>query len=953
MDAILCPKCHSPNRPSSHFCTRCGATLDTSGANTCPRCGISVRAGAGFCSACGFALRAPAAPSALQVASPTPQPILVARWPGGQQEEHALHPGTVYIGRAPSNDIVLNFSTISKQHLQLDVTTNNVTLTDLGSTNGTLRNGRAIPPHTPHPWLPGDVIRIGDLQGNSISLVLRAPSGEFVRTSPLGMHKLAQLARVTLGRDPGNTIVLDHPSVSRHHAEIARQSGQALLKDQGSANGTFVNGQRVMDWTHLNAGDVIQIGPYKLVYDWQTQGLSASISRGHRLDTIHLGKKVAGGRMILEDVSLSVLAGEFIALVGGSGAGKSTLLKAMNGFNPATHGQMLVDGDNLYTNLEAYRTLMGYVPQDDIIHRELSVRRALWYAAKLRLPDANSAEIEARIKDALEMVEMNTHATKPVRVLSGGQRKRVSIAVELLAEPDMLFLDEPTSGLDPGLEKKLMFDLNRLADQGRTVVLVTHATANIEQCDHVSFLIQGHLAYYGPPREAIGFFQARDFADIYLKLAEEINPAAGKPAPPELQPYVTPVQTRLAQQAIPNATTGIPAGLLWAEHYQKSPLFQTYVIERQNNLRQGDINTVGAQSPPKKAKDSTLRQTTILARRQLDLIRNDLRTLFILILMMPLIGLLFTLVSDRKALVGWELPRAQVETRLKLMLLTGMDEDAVSELSITETEHALARAVADRLDSTPVKTSETYHPQPTAQQLVLMVGLALTQAGTFGASYEIVKERGIFRRERSVNLKVRAYVFSKVLVLGSFAIIQVVSVLLILALKVDLGVKPVFGFFTFGALELFVTLLLAVTASIMLGLFISAIVPSADVVLYVILVQLFVQIVLSGVMFPLPDNPASKLVVSNWTMDALGATVDMHRLNEEAVVCTVVELPRSDGMGLKKDFNCDSASRPRADLGLSWEHSERHLLTAWGGLLAQAIFWACATTLIQTRKKGD
>lgn len=946
MNAILCPNCHSPNRPGSHFCVRCGGAITAADASACPRCGVPVRSGAGFCAACGFALRSVAAQPGQH---PAP-PILVARWPDKQQEEHPLHPGVLTIGRAPNNDIVLNFPTISKQHLRLEVAADGITLTDLGSTNGTMHNGRTIPSQTPHPWNPGDVIRIGDLQGNSISLILRAPSGEFVRTRPLGMHKLAQLPQVTLGRDPASAIVLDHPSVSRRHAEIVRQGGQALLRDLGSANGVFVNGQRVTGETPLGAGDVIQIGPYKLVYDLHTQGLSTSMSRGHRLDTLGLGKQVAGGRMILEDVSLSVQAGEFIALVGGSGAGKSTLLKAMNGFNPATHGQMLVDGENLYANLGAYRTLMGYVPQDDIIHRELPVRQALWYAAKLRLPDASAAEIEARIKDVLEMVELTAHAAKPVRVLSGGQRKRVSIAVELLAQPDLLFLDEPTSGLDPGLEKKMMYDLNRLADQGRTVVLVTHATANIEQCDHVTFLVHGHLAYYGPPREAIGFFQARDFADIYLKLSEEVNPAAGKPAPAELQPYVAPVQARLAGDG---GSARVPAGLLWAEHYQHSPLFQTYVTARQANLGQAHPGAPGAQSAPKKARDSALRQTAILARRQLDLIRNDLRTLFILLLMMPLIGLLFMLVSDKQALVGWELPRAQIETRLKLMLLTGMDEDAASELSPMEADRALERAIADRLDATPVKTSETYNPQPTAQQLVLMIGLALTQAGTFGASYEIVKERGIFKRERSVNLKVSAYVISKVLVLGLFAIIQVTSVLLILALKMDLGVAPIFELFPFGALELFVTLLLAVLASIMLGLFISAVVPSADVVLYIILIQLFVQIVLSGVMFPLPDNPASKLAVSNWTMDALGATVDMHKLNEEALVCTVVELPRADGTGLQKGFNCDSASRPKSKLGLSWAHTETHLLTAWGALLAQAVFWAGATTLVQARKKGD
>jgi ABC-type multidrug transport system fused ATPase/permease subunit len=221
-------------------------------------------------------------------------------------------------------------------------------------------------------------------------MTLKGRAGESLQTRRLGMHELAQFSRVIMGRNPSSQMHLDHPSVSWRHAEIVRQDGGFAIRDLGSSNGTFVNGQRVTGWIPLGFGDVIQIGPFKLVYDGQVQGLAASVSRGHRLDAIKLGVQVAGGRMILNEVSLSVQAGEFVALVGGSGAGKSTLMKAMNGYNPATHGEMLIDGKDLYPNLDAYRTLMGYVPQDDIIHKELPVRLALWYAAKLRLPDASA-----------------------------------------------------------------------------------------------------------------------------------------------------------------------------------------------------------------------------------------------------------------------------------------------------------------------------------------------------------------------------------------------------------------------------------------------------------------------------------------------------------------------------------------------------------------------------------
>lgn len=566
---------------------------------------------------------------------------------------------------------------------------------------------------------------------------------------------------------------------------------------------TFVNGTRIKQ-VPLASGDVVQIGPFKLVYDAQMQSLAQSMRLGHRLDAIELGREVSGGKMILNRVSLSIQSSEFVALVGGSGAGKSTLLKALNGYDQANHGQMLLDGEALYPKLDMYRTQMGYVPQDDIIHRELPVKLALWYAAKLRLPDATSAEIEARIQDALESVDMVEHAHKRVHVLSGGQRKRVSIAVELLARPTLFFLDEPTSGLDPGLEKKMMYDMNHLADEGRTVVMVTHATANIEQCDYVAFLAYGRLVYFGPPNDALTFYNVTDFADIYLQLSREIDPARGKPAVPVLQPYYQQYQAWAAKQARKKgkkASTRVMSGVLWAEHFRRSPLYQKYVTDRQRNLGSGgQAGPVPPAAPVRRGRDSTIRQTWLLARRQFDLIRMDVRTLFILLLMMPMIGLLFTMVSGKKDLTGWKMTEAQVDAALTQQLVDAGLDDEVGENS-------------------------DYIPTAAAETLVTMLALALTQSGTFAAAYEIVKERAIFKRERAINLRVTAYVLSKVLVLSGFAVIQVTSVLIILGLKLDLDFDGTI--IKIGVLELFVTLFLSVFASILFGLFLSAIVPTA------------------------------------------------------------------------------------------------------------------------------
>lgn len=939
MSTIPCPNCGTPNVASARFCVKCSQPLSAQPAtppgsvSACPRCNVPLRMTARFCPSCGYNVAQP-----LPVGAPSgvpPQPSgeppsagspgpgtqllsaatgvndLVIRWMGGNSEQHSLDKPMMTVGRAPDNDIVINHPAVSGHHLRLGVSASGVTVTDLNSTNGTQLNGQRIAPDAPQSIQAGDTMRIGDLTGNWISLTMQGDEGAAVRTLSLGKLDLSDMTNVVIGRDPNSYLPLNHPTVSFRHATIYKQNGGLMIRDLGSTNGTFVNGKRISQ-VPLASGDEVQLGPFKLVYDAQQQALSHSMRLGHRLDSILLGREVSKKRMILQNISLCVYPGEFISLVGGSGAGKSTLMKAMNGYEPANHGQMLLDGEPFYPKLDLYRTQMGYVPQDDIIHRVLPVQRALWYAAKLRLPDARPAEIRTRIREVLDAVDLTEHAGKPVRVLSGGQRKRVSIAVELLARPTLFFLDEPTSGLDPGLEKKMMYDLARLADEGRTIVLVTHATANIEQCDHVAFLTRGRLAYYGPPNEALKFYGVRDFSDIYLKLSQEIAPSQGKPVPQELQPYYR------------KSSNGIPvAGPLWAEHYRRSSLYKQFVEDRQKSL--GSVGRAGgaayAARPVKRPRDSFIRQMVILARRQFDLIRFDWRTLFVLLAMVPLISFLFMGVSNEYDLTGLPGGVETIEADLKAELEEGGLE------------------VGEKTDYIPTANTEV---------LVTMIGLALTQGGTFAAAYEIVKERAIFKRERAVNLNVLAYVLSKVIILGMFGIFQVASMILILATKMDFGFEG--AIFDIGAIELFVTLYLAMLASIAFGLFISAIVPNTDVVLYAILVQLFIQIVLSGTMFPLENNPASYATVGYWTMDSMGSTVDLPHLNEESMACSVVEIPSMTGGDPTIEAQCDSAER---DLSLDYEHTEEHILVTWIGLIAHTCIWSLITVIIQARKKGE
>jgi ABC transport system ATP-binding/permease protein len=366
---------------------------------------------------------------------------------------------------------------------------------------------------------------------------------------------------LTIGRDPRNDLVLDDPRVSRRHALLRRVGDSFRIEDLGSTNGSFLNGRRV-DRADLREGDHLQLGGQTLRFapaalTHYTRG------RGAQVDAVDLVKVVGRGLTILAHVALSVYPGELVAIVGGSGAGKTTLLNALAGVSPPSRGRVLYDGDDFYQHFPAYRQLLGYVPQDDIVHPELSVYRTLYFAARLRLPtDTSRPELEARIARVLDRLELAARRDTPVRSLSGGQRKRVSIGVELLTEPEVFYLDEPTSGLDPGLDLRMMELLRSLADQGRTVILTTHATRNVMLCDKVAFMARGgHLAFYGPPAEALAYFGVDDFVQIYRRLEPDgaAEQAAARFAASE--PFERYVAQRLDANALATASAPSAGGV--------------------------------------------------------------------------------------------------------------------------------------------------------------------------------------------------------------------------------------------------------------------------------------------------------------------------------------------------------------------------------------------------------
>lgn len=541
----------------------------------------------------------------------------------------ALDGALVTIGHEPVCDVVLSAAWIAPRHVRLELVAgaHHVVAEDGAQV---LLGGSNVVDAVLHD---GDVLRLPDpTTAGMVTLVYRNPLAPPIATvqhfaTPPGTPLL------TIGR-AGADIVLEQPLVSRHHADLVWHEDHHLLRDLGSQNGTWVNGTPVRGERRLVPGDVVQIGTFRLTYDGDS--LDSFDQRGAiRIDASEVERRV-GEHVLLAPTTLSIEPCEFVAIVGASGAGKSTLLTALCGFTRASRGRVAINGDDLYAGYDAYRSIIGFVPQDDILHRALPVARALHHAARLRLPaDTEPGEIADRIASVLEAVDMADHADRRIDELSGGQRKRVSIACELLADPLLLFLDEPTSGLDPGLERKLMYTLRRLADGGRTVVLITHATANIRMCDHIAFLVGGRLAYFGPPSQALGFFEVDDFADIYAATDEPGSAAR------------------------------------WSERYASSLQHQKYAIER-------PARAPAAPSVEQRAENerrtrsfalSRVRQLAVLCRRYLELLAADRRNLALLLLQAPVIGLLLVLVSRPDGLVA---SRIEAKKLIFMLATTGV-----------------------------------------------------------------------------------------------------------------------------------------------------------------------------------------------------------------------------------------------------------------------------------------
>ncbi|MGD1218308.1 MULTISPECIES: FHA domain-containing protein [Streptomyces] len=496
-------------------------------------------------------------------------PELVLELNGRTWTLDASRPHT--LGRDPQGDIVLDDARVSWRHATISWGGRSWVIEDHGSTNGTFVQGQRI--HQMEIG-PGSAVHLGNatdgprlnVSGAAASVAQpqqqpyaaqgaspgwaqqpqqqapdqswqqpqqsapsvpqqQGPGGAagappvYGDRSPTTFHQFSLGRVMRIGRALENELVVSDLQVSRHHAEFhATPDGRFEIRDLGSHNGTYVNGMPIAKGGSalLGPNDIVGVGhsTFRLVGD----RLEEFVDTGEvSFSARHLTVTVDGGKQILKDVSFGVPEKSLIAVIGPSGSGKSTLLKALTGYRPANQGDVLYDNRNLYKQFAELRQRIGLVPQDDILHKELTVKKALKYAAKLRFPaDTTAEEREARIDEVLRELKLDIHKEKKVTSLSGGQRKRVSVALELLTKPSLIFLDEPTSGLDPGMDRDVMQLLRGLADDGRTVLVVTHSVAELAICDKLLVMAPGgSVAYFGPPEEALNFFGYDTWADVF------------------------------------------------------------------------------------------------------------------------------------------------------------------------------------------------------------------------------------------------------------------------------------------------------------------------------------------------------------------------------------------------------------------------------------------------------
>jgi ABC-type multidrug transport system ATPase subunit/pSer/pThr/pTyr-binding forkhead associated (FHA) protein len=809
-------------------------------------------------------------------------------------------PGHVVVGRdAARSSLVLAHGAVSGYHATIIV--DQRVVVDHGSTSGTWIGGKRLVPNEPTPFDPNGVIAFGPVPlpaallvdiaqtdgvrspapidqaqalgsaiGQAASAVAASPShadagpeGATPRKHRTVIGELQldalQTNAIAVGRTPDNRIVVNHPQVSSHHAQIHKVGEQLFLEDRGSANGTYVRGQRLVPGQRVPIanGEKVFLGPMPLVIHIADRQVNVVVEDQsdwagkptYEIEAWDLFLEVpdrddrSRSKVLLDHVSFKALPGDMIALMGPSGAGKTTLLLALNGYLPPTGGQVRINGQDLYTIYDALRGSIGYVPQDDIVHPELTVFEAVKYSARFRLPpDFSDEEIDRRVEETLRDLGLegvrNLQIGKPEKkVLSGGQRKRVNIALELVTDPVILFLDEPTSGLAADDTTALINLLAGLTKKtGKTIVMTIHQPAKDEFEKFNLCFIMGYggvPTYFGPTGEP-----AYSFFGSILSRTPEGRSHRPVDNPRDMFDMLN-VRERLTLEelqartpGVARATARVQAARAWrAEYFQNG----NAVFQRMFSGQRAIGTATSARGVPHRAGVAAFRQLGLLLSRYWRVRVRDRIGAAILFLQAPLIGLLlwFVFGGQKAAFPYWCLGALQ-----ELSARNGMSASSTTSL---------------------LSSMRTTNDNTVA---IFFVVVACIWFGTSNAAREIVCERSIYLRERMVNLRLLNYVLSKFILLGFFCIVQCALLLGIVffALGFNGGVQAFLS-----ELATLVALGMSATA---LGLWVSAGVGSAEAAMALTPIALIPQVVLGGVMVPMTTNawlkPIMYVVPSRW-----------------------------------------------------------------------------------------
>jgi ABC-type multidrug transport system ATPase subunit len=522
-------------------------------------------------------------------------PELTVRYDGSA---HAFVAGEdVVVGRDIRADLRIADTLISRAHLLLRFEQGRWVAVDNDSLNGMFVHGRRVPAvdiedglninvgSLVGPLLTFEVGRQGSAEGPAASAVSSAAQPASLQTTsrgPAPRHdatsdlatSLRKIGRpsgsaepppgsVSIGRATDNDIVIHDLLASRRHATLVPTAAGTEIHDNHSINGTFVNGAPVHQGL-LADGDVVTIGNVDLAFSGGTlvrRAETEAATRTGGLDVHAVTWTIEGNRTLLDNISFAARPGTLTAVIGPSGAGKTTLSKLIAGYTQPTAGAVTFEGHNIHADYASLRSRIGVVPQDDVLHHQLTVNQGLGYAAELRLPpDTNKGERREVILQVLEELDLTWQADTRVDKLSGGQRKRASVAMELLTRPSLLILDEPTSGLDPALDRQVMTMLRQLADAGRVVLVVTHSLSYLDVCDQVLLLAPGgKTAFCGPPSQIGPSMGTTNWADIFsaigadphgahLRFLERVKPPPPRPDGEKPAKTGRPAHTSLRRQ---------------------------------------------------------------------------------------------------------------------------------------------------------------------------------------------------------------------------------------------------------------------------------------------------------------------------------------------------------------------------------------------------------------------